>query len=127
MHGLLPYVKWKKSREPKDVAEAVQAGRAAAAALLPSDASNRSVFINLTVSLKGHFRYSNQVEDLDDTIKYGTLVLTCFAHGSHQWNSREDIQNTPMPTLTLEPDLRIQLGSHKALPTIKKTRPFSNL
>ncbi|KAL3296728.1 hypothetical protein RB213_009002 [Colletotrichum asianum] len=74
----------KKSREPQDVAVAVQAGRAAAAALLPNDAGNGSVFSNLAVSLKGHFRYPNLVEDLDDAIKYGRLVLTCFAQGSYQ-------------------------------------------
>ncbi|KAF0318864.1 hypothetical protein GQ607_013823 [Colletotrichum asianum] len=59
-------------------------GRAAAAALLPNDAGNGSVFSNLAVSLKGHFRYPNLVEDLDDAIKYGRLVLTCFAQGSYQ-------------------------------------------
>ncbi|EQB51728.1 hypothetical protein CGLO_08712 [Colletotrichum gloeosporioides Cg-14] len=81
------YVKWKKFREPQDVAEAVQAGLAAAAALLPNDASKGSVFSNQAVSLKGHFQYSNHVEDLDDAIKYGRLVLTCFAQGSHQWKT----------------------------------------
>ncbi|KAF3802216.1 hypothetical protein GCG54_00012463 [Colletotrichum gloeosporioides] len=81
------YVKWKKSGVPEDVVKAVQAGRAAVEALTPNETSKGPVFNKLAASLKGRFRYSSQAEDLEDAIKYGKRVLTCFAHGTHQWRA----------------------------------------
>lgn len=81
------YVKWTKPGVPEDVVKAVQAGQAAVEALTPNDTSKGPVFNNLAASLKGLFRYSGKAEDLEDAIKYGKLVLKCFAHGTHQWRA----------------------------------------